>query len=81
MDRHLKAHLYDIATAIDEIHSFFDQVQRRLYCPAAAPPLLHATEKTVSSMMGKRFMLTKIKFSAGYSAETGRAPNSLERTL
>lgn len=29
MDRHLKAHLYDIATAIDEIHSFFDQVPRR----------------------------------------------------
>ena len=29
MDRHLKAHLYDISTAIDEIQSFFDQVPRR----------------------------------------------------
>lgn len=29
MDRHLKAHLYDISTAIVEIQSFFDQVPRR----------------------------------------------------
>ena len=29
MDRHLKAHLYDISTAIDEIQSFFEQVPRR----------------------------------------------------
>ena len=29
MDRHLKAHLYDISTAVDEIQSFFDQVPRR----------------------------------------------------
>ena len=29
MDRHLKAHLYDIATAIDEIYSFFEMVPRR----------------------------------------------------
>jgi len=28
-DRYLKAHLYDISTAIDEIQSFFDQVPRR----------------------------------------------------
>ena len=26
MERHLKAHLYDISTAIDEIQSFFEQV-------------------------------------------------------
>ena len=29
MDRHLKAHLYDIKTAIDEIYSFFEQVPKR----------------------------------------------------
>lgn len=29
MDRHLKAHLFDIGTAIDEIYSFFDQVPKR----------------------------------------------------
>ena len=29
MDRHLKAHLYDISSAVDEIQSFFDQVPRR----------------------------------------------------
>lgn len=29
MERHLKAHLYDISTAIDEIQSFFEQVPRR----------------------------------------------------
>lgn len=29
MDRHLKAHLYDICTAIDEIQSFFEIVPRR----------------------------------------------------
>ena len=29
MDRHLKAHLYDISTAVDEIQSFFEQVPRR----------------------------------------------------
>ena len=29
MDRYLKAHLYDIFTAIDEIQSFFDQVPRQ----------------------------------------------------
>ena len=29
MDRHLKAHLYDISTAIGEIESFFEQVPRR----------------------------------------------------
>lgn len=29
MDRYLKAHLYDISTAIDEIQSFFDQVPRQ----------------------------------------------------
>ena len=29
MDRHLKAHLYDISTAIDEIQSFFEQIPRR----------------------------------------------------
>lgn len=29
MDRHHKAHLYDISTAIDEIHSFFDHVPRQ----------------------------------------------------
>lgn len=29
MERRLKAHLYDISTAIDEIQSFFDQVPRR----------------------------------------------------
>ena len=28
MDRHLKAHLYDISTAIDEIQSFFEQIPR-----------------------------------------------------
>ena len=34
MDRHLKAHLFDISTAIDEVQSFFDQVPRRFdeYC-------------------------------------------------
>lgn len=29
MDRHLKAHIYDISSAVDEIQSFFDQVPRR----------------------------------------------------
>ena len=29
MDRHLKAHLYDIGTAIDEVYSFFEQVPMR----------------------------------------------------
>lgn len=29
MDRHLKAHLYDISTAIDEIQLFFDHVPRQ----------------------------------------------------
>ena len=29
MDRHLKAHLYDISTAIDEISSFFEIVPQR----------------------------------------------------
>lgn len=29
MDRYLKAHLYDISTAIDEIQSFFNQVPRQ----------------------------------------------------
>ena len=29
MDRHLKAHLYDISTAISEIQSFFDLVPRQ----------------------------------------------------
>ena len=29
MDRHLKAHLYDIGTAIDEVYSFFEQVPKR----------------------------------------------------
>lgn len=29
MDRHLKAHLFDIATAIDEVQSFFTVVPRR----------------------------------------------------
>lgn len=29
MDRHLKAHLYDINTAIDEVYSFFMQVPKR----------------------------------------------------
>ena len=28
MERHLKAHLYDIATAIDEVYSFFDSVPK-----------------------------------------------------
>ena len=30
MERHLKAHLYDISTAIDEIQSFFEQVSPSL---------------------------------------------------
>ena len=29
MDRHLKAHLYDISTAINEVETFFNQVPRR----------------------------------------------------
>ena len=29
MDRHHKAHLYDISTAIDEVYSFFEQVPKR----------------------------------------------------
>ena len=29
MDRHNKAHLYDIGTAIDEVYSFFEQVPKR----------------------------------------------------
>lgn len=29
MDRRLKAHLFDIDTAIDEIYSFFEQVPKR----------------------------------------------------
>ena len=29
MERHLKAHLFDIKTAIDEVYSFFDQVPKR----------------------------------------------------
>ena len=29
MDRRLKAHLFDINTAIDEIYSFFEQVPKR----------------------------------------------------
>lgn len=29
MDRHLKAYLYDIGTAIDEINSFFERVPKR----------------------------------------------------
>lgn len=29
MDRHLKAHLYDINTAIDEVYSFFEQIPKR----------------------------------------------------
>ena len=29
MDRHLKAHLFDIETAIDEVFSFFVQVPKR----------------------------------------------------
>ena len=29
MDRRLKAHLYDINVAIDEIYSFFEQVPKR----------------------------------------------------
>ncbi|MBQ6199591.1 MAG: DUF86 domain-containing protein [Bacteroidales bacterium] len=29
MDRHLKAHLYDINVAIDEVYSFFEQVPKR----------------------------------------------------
>ena len=29
MDRHLKAHLFDIKTAIDEIYSFFELVPKR----------------------------------------------------
>jgi len=29
MDRRLKAHLYDINSAIDEVYSFFEQVPKR----------------------------------------------------
>ena len=29
MDRHLKAHLYDIKVAIEEVYSFFEQVPKR----------------------------------------------------
>ena len=29
MDRRLKAHLYDINMAIDEVYSFFEQVPKR----------------------------------------------------
>lgn len=29
MDRHLKAHFYDISTAINEVETFFNQVPRR----------------------------------------------------
>ncbi|MBO4624628.1 MAG: DUF86 domain-containing protein [Bacteroidales bacterium] len=29
MDRHLKAHLFDIETAIGEVYSFFEQVPKR----------------------------------------------------
>ena len=29
MDRRLKAHLFDIKTAIDEVYSFFEQVPKR----------------------------------------------------
>lgn len=29
MDRHLKAYLYDISTAIDEIYSFFETTPKR----------------------------------------------------
>lgn len=29
MDRRLKAHLYDIDVAIDEVYSFFEQVPKR----------------------------------------------------
>lgn len=29
MERHLKAHLFDINTAIDEIYSFFELVPKR----------------------------------------------------
>ena len=29
MDRHHKAHLYDISTAIDAVYSFFEQVHKR----------------------------------------------------
>ena len=34
MERHLKTHLYDISTAIDEVQSFFNQVPVRFdeYC-------------------------------------------------
>ena len=33
MDRHHKAHLYDISTAIDEVYSFFEQVPKRFGFP------------------------------------------------
>lgn len=48
MERHLKAHLYDISSAIDEIQSFFNQVPRRFdeYCKNLM--LRRAIERNIS---------------------------------
>lgn len=48
MERHLKAHLYDISSAIDEIQSFFNQVPRRFdeYCKNLM--LRRAVERNIS---------------------------------
>ncbi|MBO7589126.1 MAG: DUF86 domain-containing protein [Bacteroidaceae bacterium] len=48
MERHLKAHLYDISSAIDEIQSFFNQVPRHFdeYCKNLM--LRRAVERNIS---------------------------------
>ncbi len=48
MDRHLKAYLFDIQTAIDEIYSFFESVPKRFDEYGRNLMLRRAIERNVS---------------------------------
>lgn len=48
MDRHLKAYLFDIQTAIDEIYSFFENVPKRFEEYGRNLMLRRAIERNVS---------------------------------
>lgn len=47
-NRHLKAHLYDISTAIDEVQSFFELVPRRFDEYSKNLMLRRAIERNIS---------------------------------
>ncbi len=48
MDRHLKAYLFDIQTAIDEIYSFFEDVPKQFEEYGRNLMLRRAIERNVS---------------------------------